>query len=286
MLKQLVLAVPNAANLSTYDLTLNVKTDAPKAYRQYVFRKEGAFNTISGVESGLEKKALRFTAFGSSPDLVEVYVNGVKRERGTDPEDYQLYDGNSTSAVPPNTLHFNSFIQQSGTAQVDVIVSKEQLTSTVVLTFQRNEQDESRAGLGAYENIEYVDRLVGSEWKRYFLFTLDMENVNANLPLNSILLPPADTDVLFLLARRPYTQLDRYTDVLLPVADMSPERDYIKSYVLDGAITVRVTSTSLGTIFPPLRLGKFSVEPTIQVPTPGVEEQLIIDGKVIVGPDA
>lgn len=286
-LKQLVLAVPEAvepATNATTTLFLTAKADVPKAYRQYVFRKEGSFSSISGTEAGLEKKALRFTAYGTSPDLVEVYVNGVKQERGTDPEDYQVYDGTTQSLAPPNTILFNTSIDQAGVVQVDVIVSKEQSASTINLTFKRNKLDESRLTLGAFENISYVERFVGGAWQRHYLYTLDLDD--ANLPLNSILVPQVDSQALLLLARKPYSQLDRYTNIVVPLVDMSAERDYIKYYVIDSVTSARVTDTALKSIFPPLRLGKFSVEKTIKVSTAGVEEQLVVDGKVIMGPDA
>lgn len=286
-LNQVVIAVPGVPSEQvTYELTFSVKNDTPKTYRQYIFRQEGAFSTISGVESGLEKKALRFTAFGSDPDVIDVYVNGVKRNEGTDPEDYQLYDGTGTSVAPPNTISFNTPIEQAGVVQVDVVVSKEQTSATINLTFKRNKQDESRTALGAYENIDYVDRLVGTGWRRYYLFTLDL--ADANIPLNSILLPvEPDEEALFLLARKPYTQLDRYTTVVLPLANMSEDRDYVKYHANGGSVPIaQVTDTAAVSIFPPLRLGKFAVERTIKTVTPGVEEQLVVDGKVITGPDA
>jgi hypothetical protein len=39
-------------------------------------------------------------------------------------------------------------------------------------------------------------------------------------------------------------------------------------------------------VFPPLRFGKFEVEKTIKTATSGVEEQIVVDGNVITGPDA
>jgi hypothetical protein len=268
---------------ATHALTLTVKADTPKAYREYIFRKQGAFSTISGVESGLEKKALRFTAFGDTPDSVEVFVNGVQRKLGADPEDFQVFV-DTTSLAPPNTILFNTLIDQPGTAQIDVIVSKEQPSSTVTLTFKRNKPDESRTHLGAYENVSYVDRLIATGWQRYYLFTYDLDDVT--IPLNSILVSQSNTDEMFLLAREPYTQLDRYTEAILPVRDMHPESDFIKYFAQDTITTARVTETAIVSIFPPLRVGKFSVEKTIKTANNGVGEQLIINSRVITGPDA
>ena len=288
--KQLVLAVylPPLSVLppppgAIYTAEFTITADTPKAYRQYVFRKEGAFTTISGIESGLEKKALRFTAYGTNPDQVEVYLNGVKLEPGTNPENYQLYDAANTSA-PPNTILFNAILDSPGSTQVDVIVSKAAAASTITLDFIRNEADESRERTGAWENVSYVDKLVNLLWRRYYLFTLDLDTAAA-IPLNSIIIP-TNAETFFLLARRPYTQLDRYTNVGVFFQGLNVERDFIKYYAVNGVTTARVPNTAISTFFPPMRLGKFAVEKIIKTATAGVEEQLVVDGKVIVGPDA
>jgi hypothetical protein len=285
-LKQLVLAVPFAtapASDAVVELELAVIADAPKAFRQYVFRKEGSFSTISGVESGLEKKALRFTAYGATPDVIEVFVNGVKREQGTDPEDFQVFTGSATGSAPPNTIVFNTPIDAPGVTQVDIVVSKEAASSAVTMTFLRNVADGGRSG--AYENVSYVDRFMEGNWVRYYLFTLDLDDVTSELKLNSILVPQ-ERDAFFLLARQPYTKVDRYGDIVVALEDLSAERDYIKYYAVDSVTTARVTESALTNLYPPLRFGKFAIESTIKTATAGVEEQLVVDGRVIIGPDA
>ncbi|WP_407303477.1 hypothetical protein [Acinetobacter sp.] len=283
-LKQLVIA--STLDQAQLSLTFIGKADAPKAYRAYVFRKEEPFTTISGIESGLEKKALRFAAHGENPDLVQVFVNGVQREQGTGPTDYQVANG-TLSSVAPNTIVFNTLIDQSGTTQVDVIISKKQPANAYQLTFTRNRRDESRIGTGAYENVNYVEGMVNSDvWQRYYLYTLDLDLIAPQIPLNSILIPPQDKNVMFLLARRPYTQLDRYADVVMRLDGLSEERDFVKYYAADGVTTARATASSLVTLFPPLRFTKFTMERPLSTITPGDEEQIVIDGKVITGPDA
>lgn len=258
---------------------LNGKADAPKAYRSYVFRREDAFQNISGVESGLEKKALRFTTSGENPDMVEVYVNGVKREMGTGPNDYQI--------AASNTITFNTTIDEPSITQVDVIVSKDVPTATYALTFKRNKKDESRTGTGAYENVDYVEGMInGDQWVRYYLYTLDLDTISGTIPLNSILVPAQPSDIIFMLARRPYTQLDRYSTAIVRMNGMSVERDFIKYYAQDDETTARVTVAALDNTFPPLRFTKFTVEKPIASAIPGVAEQLVVDGKVITGPDA
>lgn len=257
------------------------KADKPKAYRSYVFRKEVAFTTISGIESGLEKKALRFTAYGDNPDMVEVYMGGIKLEPIID---YLLADGSTSSSAPPNTIMFTKLIDQPGITQIDVIVSKEERSASYSLNFTRNIHDESREGSGAYENIPSASGMINStSWQTFNLYTLDLADID--IPLNTILVP-RDSKAMLLLARRPYTQLDRYNSLVIPLESMNIEVEYLKYYAVDGLPTLQATEESLLQIFPPLRFAKFTIEKPITVPTPGVEEQLVVDGKVITGPDA
>ena len=279
-LNQVVVASP--ADASTLMIEFEGKADKPKAYRAYVFRREGAFTTIAGVESGLEKKALRFNSSGDNVDMVEVYLNGVKQEPTTD---YLIADGTNSSSAPPNSIVFTKLIDQPGVVQVDVIVSKEESSASFNLTFRRNISDDSRKGLGAYENVGSISGMIGgTEWQTYNLYTLDLDQIN--IPLNTILIPKNTDDAMLLLARRPYTQLDRYTTIVIPLQEMNIEVEYLKYYAVDGLPTLQATEESILQIFPPFRMTKFSVERPITAATAGVEEQLVIDGKVIIGPDA
>lgn len=278
--KQIVIAAP--VNQPSLAVVFDLKTDTPKDYRQYVYRRDTTFATISGVESGLDKKALRFTGYGSAPDLVEVYLNGVQLDKGTGPADFQIYDGTANSPVPPNTILFNTPVQQAGIAQVDVIVSKEQAISTVQLTFTRNIEDESRAGTGAYENVNTV---VVRGSTTYYLYHLDLDS--SNIVLNSILFPSDSTlDYFFLLARAPYTQLDRYSDLIVPFSGLDEELEYLKFYAVNGSNTLQIVKTAVSGTYPPMRWNKFVYEKTIKTAVDGVTDQITIDGSVITGPDA
>lgn len=292
---QIVLAVRMAVDPgigSTLTLTLNERASAPKNYRQYIYRSEVSFSSVSGVEAGLEKKTLRYT----TTDNVEVYLNGVKLEQGLLPENYQLYDGTLTSSVPPNTVNFNQQIALPGITQVDVIVSPAVVTTQVLLTFNRNQSDESRLNTGSWENVDRVEQLNASTWRPYYLFTLDLADAT-QLNLNTILtaasnavvngfinIPAADIEIL--LAREPYSILDRYTNLVVPLTTLGFERDYLKYYVVNGVSVLYVTETAVAPVFPLLRVQKFSTEKTIQTALAGVTDQIVVDGSVIVGPDA
>lgn len=272
-LNQIVVASP--LNQPTLGLNFAGKADTPKAYRSYIFRKEGAFSTISGVESGLDKKALRFTAYGDNPDLVEVYLNGVLQALY---EDYYVADGTNLSIAPPNTIVFTKTIDVAGVTQIDVVVSKDEVATNYNLVFTRNISDESRAGTGAYENVDFVDNATS----KLYLYTLDLNTIN--VPINTLLVPTQATS--FMLAAQPYTQLDRYANIISTFAGVDNEIDYLKYFVENNVVVLKATTNSVVPIFPPLRMNKFLVEKPITVATAGVEEQLVIDGKLITGPDA
>jgi hypothetical protein len=88
-----------------------------------------------------------------------------------------------------------------------------------------------------------------------------------------------------LLARKPYSILDRYPNLSITLDTLSFERDYLKYFVVDGAIVLYVTSTSVSPIYPLFQVQKFTPEKTIQIALAGVSNQVIVDGSVIVGPD-
>lgn len=278
-LNQLVIASPvDAANLS---VQFSARELSSKEFKQFVFRKTGAFNSIVGVESGLEKKTLRFTAFGPSPDLVEVFVNGVKREPGTGPEDYQLATS-ASSGVPQNTILFNEAITAPGTTQVDVIVSKARNLNGFSVLFKRQVEDESRVAKGAFENVASVERLVNGVWATYHLYRADFSS--ESFGPNSIVVPVGE-DQFFLLANPPFTARDRFNSVVADFSSFSIERDYIKVEVENGQAQAKCPTSVLTSVFPLLKFNLFSGE-TLVDSLVGNDEAVMISNDFIVGPHA
>ena len=294
--QQLVLAVrldsiTGTTDGSTIKLKLNQRSDAPKNYKAYVYRMDTTFSTVSGVEAGLEKKTLRYEA----TDTVEVFVNGVKQELGViGTGTYQIYNG--VAQVPPNTVVFDSAISLPGMTQVDVIVSPATTTTQSELTFNRNIDDESRLTTGSWENVDYVECFDGTNWRKWYLFTLDLGEAT-ELVLNTIMTSAASatingsfnvpaTNMMLMLARKPYSTLDRYTNLVVPLTTLTFERDFLKYFAVNGKSVLYVTETAKETIYPPLRVVKFNTEKTIQTALDGVIDQIVVDGSVIIGPDA
>jgi hypothetical protein len=292
--KQIVLALQlpaEPAEGSTFKIKVNERSDTPKSYRQYVYRIEGSFSSISGVEAGLEKKTLRYAL----TDTVDVFLNGVKLANGLGAADFQLYNGSGSNGVPSNTVNFNTPVALPGVTQVDVIVSPAVSTSQVELTFNRAAVVESRAGTGAWENVSYVSAFNGTAWQDFYLFYLDL--ADAGLKMNTILTvepsgvlngttPVSSSAIKLLLAHAPYSQVDRHTNLSVPLDTLNFDTQYLKYFVENKVTVLYVTQNSLSPSYPPMVVTKFKVEKTIQVAVPGVTDQVVVDGSVIVGPDA
>jgi hypothetical protein len=67
--------------------------------------------------------------------------------------------------------------------------------------------------------------------------------------------------------------------------NLDVDRDYLKYHNVDSVGTLEVTDTSIETIYPPVRLVRFNTESTIKETSKGEDEQIIIDGSLITGPD-
>lgn len=293
--QQLVVAVALPTppqDTATLQLNLDQQADTPKAFRQYVYRYEATFATVSGVEAGLEKKTLRY----STTDTVEVFLDGVKLALGTGPNDYQLYDG--VSSVPPNTISFNTEVSPTGISQVDVIVSATPTSTSTSLTLSRQtiSAANARTTLGAWDNVDYIELLSGSTWVKHYLFVLDLAEVstltlNTILTAGSALLTDVSTAVIplasvkLLLARSPYSQVDRYTNIVASLDQVAGGDAYFKYHAVDGVARLELTKSSVTTIYPLARASKFTTEPTIKTALAGVTAQVVVDGTVIVGPD-
>lgn len=294
----LALALPSSPSaLATATLDLAVQASTPKAYRHYTFRFEASTTSVAGVESAVERKTLRFTAFGANPDLVEVYVNGVKLEQGPGAGKFQVYDGTSTPPAPPNTVVLGTAVSGTG-SQVDVVVSKAAEVEVLSLQFHRNIDNPARTFLGAWENVDFVKYHESGVWVNYYLFTYDVLE-STDLNLNALLIPTGTVLVVdgggtavplsaarFLLAKSPFTYIDRYTSIHVPLDGLSFSRDYLKYHMVDSVPALEIVETGATTVYPALRVQRLDPELTVKTSTPGSAEQVTLDGSVVVGPDA
>lgn len=245
-------------------IKLNARSATAKDFLLYTYSFTSSFTIVGGVESGAALKALRYDVTGTQPDIVDVFVNGVKQQRGTAPAEYQLYDGTPTSPVAPNTVLFNQPISPRGTTQVDVVVSRPIVAESRTISFTRYEADEARLSSGGWENVSYVERLVGSTVTRFYLFSFDFAD-DTTLASNTIYVPAADDPLLnsttpvsasscfLLLSSPPHTQLDR---IVTSTIDLTVLRalGYLREETVDGASRLLVPDTTVTPVYPPLRV--------------------------------
>jgi hypothetical protein len=285
---QLVLAVRNKS-VGPCVLELEAENQTAQDYRQYTYRRSGAFTIINGVEDGVNRKVLRYDLTGPTPDQVEVYVNGVKRTAGTGANQYQLYDGSVGSPVPPNSVLFNTQITGTNT-QVDIIVRKASATSTVLFTLEHVIDDDSRVGLGSWEGIDYVRKLPSTD--QWHLFYLDFDEIvqpinDVKLRVKSVTVAGAGTplsDVAILFARSPYTSLDRERSIWAPLSSLV--NGYLVVKLNDAVKTLMVTATALAEVFPALVVQRHNEPTFIRTGLSGSDEAVSLDHELVIGPDS
>lgn len=296
-LQQVILAVKNVDAIadvqSTVNLLLIVEDATPKEYRKYTFRKTVSTKIINGIEDGPEKKTLRY----DSTDLVEVFVNGVKIDNGTNSGQYQLYS-NTTSIVPPNSIYFNDTLPGSN-AQIDVIVSKASVVTSITLPFRRMISDNSRVNLGAWEGTDYVTVINGSVQK-WYLYYCDISE-QANLPLNSELRISSDllpvlqdgtskilqlSECAFLLSvDGVFTHLDQIKSKWIPLNELNSVTKYLTIALEDSVKHLFATELSTKNIFPILVASNFYSKSAITTNLAGNSEASTLDNSIIIGPD-
>jgi hypothetical protein len=299
---QMIIAISNddvgfvPDETSTFTLNLVAEQQQAKDFRQYTYRKSGSFTIVNGVESSITKKVLRYTITGINPDIVEVYVDGVKRDRGTGANEFQLYDGTVGSPVPPNSVLFNTMI--TGVApQVDVIVTKAATVSTLSLPFTRMINDEARVSLGAWEGVNAVrNQSTGAIWSLFYCdFTeipatpvdvklrLDVNtpsilvqgNVIVNVTVASILL--SNTIV--------HTSVDRLRGSWAPLSMLSSDNHYLVIKFVSGVRELLITEESISDVFPPLEVLRYTAPALLTKGLLGNIYAAQIDGATIIGPD-
>lgn len=283
---------------STVLLPVIVKGDKPKDFRQYTFVKEQNFSTISGVETGLEKKTLRFNRFGDSIDMVEVFLNGVKLEVGNLPNQFQISNGSESSLIPPNTIKFNSEVQVVGQTQVDIVVSKFQPSVKRYLTFVRNSGSSTLEG--AWDGIRFIEKFQEgpNEWARFMTYTCDLNALDA-IPLNSQFTIGASIEIpfinaafqvnrgFFVLARAPYSSIDKRHNVIIPLETIS-ERDHLKYFVEDNKRVIKIVETAVEEVYPLLKTppeSKIDGVNLIKRQLAGSDPAHELDGNIVIGPD-
>jgi hypothetical protein len=300
--QQVVLAVydpgSTISNSATAVLNLVAEQQTPRDYRQYVYRRSGSITVVNGVEDGAAKKVLRYDITGPTPDVVEVYVDGVKRNLGTGSTEYQLYDGSPGSPVPLNSVLFNSPVT-GVLPQIDVIVTKPATISSIQLTFTRAIDNEGRVGTGAWEGVNRVSTpILGL----YSLFYCDFANISStfttdvklrlNMETPSLVVDSSNSNIdpnkaAILLSRSGlFTQLDRQKSTWIQLSDLGSNTNYLVVKLDAGKKNLFVTETSIRDVFPPLTVHRFDAPVLQSTDLTGNDDAAQPDNSIIIGPDA
>lgn len=300
--QQIVLAVydpvSTISNSATAVLNLVAEQQTPRDYRQYIYRRSGSITVVNGVEDGAAKKVLRYNITGLTPDVVEVYVDGVKRNLGTGPTEYQLYDGTPGSPVPLNSVLFNSPVT-GVLPQIDVIVTQQATISSIQLTFTRAIDNEGRVGTGAWEGVNRVSTpIIGS----YSLFYCDFANISStfttdvklrlNMETPSLVVDGSNSNIdpnkaAILLSRSElFTQLDRQRSTWIQLSDIGTNTNYLVVKLEAGNKKMFVTEASIRDIFPPLTVHRFDPPVLQSTSLTGNDNAAQPDNSIIIGPDA
>lgn len=299
-LKQIVLAI-DEDGVGEYPETATVEVDfeaeqqTPQSFLKYTYKRTVPFTIINGVEDGTSKKVLRYDITTALPDQVEVYVNGVRRARGTAFGEYQLYDGTVGCPVPPNSVLFNAAVTGSNT-QIDVIVTKEAATSTVTLTFTRAVDDESRLSQGAWEGVNKIKMVSNGSQHIYDLFYLDFAEASQQLPrdvklrvkevrvmtLGAYSVPLGDAHVL-LSTEQQYLYLDKIYSFTIPMSNVVGENYMMIKYVDDERKFLCVLDAKRE-VFPAISPVFFDA-PAMITSGPGNDDASTLDNTYIIGPD-
>lgn len=301
--RQFVVAVSDTmlgftpSNTATLTLNLIAEQQVARDYRQYTYRRDGSVTVINGVEDALAKKVLRYTITGPTPDLVEVYVNGVKQDMGVGPTQYQLYDGTISSPVPPNSVLFNTAVTGTGT-QIDVIVTKAATLSTLAIPLVRSIDDDSRVGTGAWEGVDAVKNPATGQ--RYTLFYCDFTEIGTTPTDVKLRLNPSTPSVLtdgstyvvaaammsILLSRTEvYTELDRQRAMHVPMSGLITNTEYMVIKFSDGVRQLLVTESAAVNVFPPYEVLTYNVPTRRRTGLAGNVDSKQLDNTFIIGPD-
>jgi hypothetical protein len=305
--QQVIVALPYVGSSSPYPdtaelrVTLGYQNQTAQSFLQYTYKRSSPFTIVNGVEDGSGKKVLRYNITGLTPDTVVVYINGVKRTQGLSADQYQLYTGDSGSPCPPNSIYFNSSITGASN-QVDVVVTKAASASEVSFRFSKLIDDESRAGTGAWEGVDYVRMFTGT-WIGYDLFYFDFSEFTADEQARTI---PRDvklsvklvelitdvvstvptSDVKLLLSREKlHLQLDRIKSSVVPLSTLDGSANWLMCKYVDDVRTLLFTEGAATSVFPPLEVIRFSPDPLVTTGLTGDSDATQLDSNLIIGPD-
>lgn len=222
----LVLALKIDEDIAPATVTLRMlqRLTADVPFTEYIFNTPSENSVISGRD--VSGKNLRFDQRAIDEDRVQVQVNGIVRNVGSGPTDYQL---------SPNIVTFNTPLVIGD--RVSVLLFGTAPTSTSTVLFARNALGSSPSN--AWGNIRWVEifNSQNGEYDKWLLYVADstgaisteaqfrverLEDTTSQTKIVEL------TDVVFLMAYPPYSNVDRDRNTYVKCATLA-EDFYLKS---------------------------------------------------------
>lgn len=268
--------IPNTIDLSTSSIgTLSLAVKGVQAnrikvkfsekkledinYQQFIFKIPTVTDVVPVIDGVAIRdsygKLLDFSDAAVSEKRIFVLVDGVPRFVGSDPQDI--------SQLANSRVYFNSEIPAGST--VSVLIYDEKNTKEKTITFDLNSARPTR--YGAWQNIAIVRDLNFKEestpdpWYVYSCESVTTVEPNSRIEIQSImdvdgnnLVSKNNLDTaIFLLAKNPYTPVDRYYNFCVNLLNASTSF-LISSVSESGIIKLKILDNEITEIFPPLKI--------------------------------
>ena len=266
-------------------LTFSMEQASNNDFREYVFNTTLSTEVVSGIEDGISKKVLRYNTSAINPDVLIVYVNGVKFTEGIDVNQYQI--NRVSNNIIANTIKFNTPLL--GKNKVTIIVTKASTNKQEIVNFTRLTPNDI---LGAWDNTNYVIH----NSKKYYIYyhnfknsTLDRNRkmfvskvvVNQNGGDNTV--PIASCKIL-LTNGELITRIDRVLTNYVGCDKISNTECSV--FLMDEKNTSKLVTSELlvDSIFPAFTVTEYSVKKLTLTTNVRDSEALSISNKFIRGP--
>ena len=225
----LVIALKDAQNLPDFiDVEIVQQRAEEVSYQEFVF-KPAALAAVLGKD--VSGRILRFDELAIAEDRVIVRVNGIQ----------------AFPALTPNALTFNSPLPQGSLVSIRVLLEKQIIERRIRML--KNSLQTSGGFRGSWANIRTVNRYFYGTWSKWHVYSID---TLSTLGFGQIMIKNVgfDTEVMLLLAKKPYGGIDRCLDFIIDLDTVSS--DFLMNRTLPASLVI--DKAFINEIYPPLSL--------------------------------
>lgn len=266
-------------------LTFSMEQASNNDFREYVFNTTLSTEVVSGIEDGISKKVLRYNTNALNPDVLVVYVNGVKLTEGLGDSQYQV--NRSSNTIIANTIKFNTPLL--GRNRITIIVTKASINKQEVIEFERLMPADK---LGAWDSTNYIT----SNSKKYYIFHHNFENStldrNRKMFISKVVITQNGSDVtlptasckILLTNGELTTRLDRVLTNYVSCDKISNTESSVFLVNEKNTSKMVVSELLVDSIFPAFTVTEYSVKQLTLTTNIRDSEALSISNKFIRGP--